>query len=445
MALLDPLFGWKPVDDIFAEDVTVQRMLDFEAALARAEAEAGVIPEDAATLIAANCRAELFDLEDIAAGSAQAGNLAIPLIRELARKVAAKNERASGYVHWGATSQDVIDTALVLQIREALILIETAVIAARNRLGELALKHKESPIAGRTWMQHAVPIVLGIKFAGWAEALNRHVARMRETSARCFALQFGGAAGTLASLGDRGVVIAQALAGRLNLALPVVPWHTHRDRIAEVATVLGLLIGTLGKIGRDISLLSQSEVDEIREGSDEQRGGSSTMPQKRNPVSSAVLIAAATRAPGLVSTMLAAMIQEHERGLGVWHAEWDVMPELVRLAGGAVHQLDIAVEGLEIDRDRMRTNLDATFGLIFAEAVSVAVAEHTGRSRAHELIAASSREAVRTRQHLRTVLENNEELKQYLSTEELDRLFEPAAYAGSSATFIERVISSWSE
>jgi 3-carboxy-cis,cis-muconate cycloisomerase len=445
MALLDPLFGWQPVDEVFQQDAALQRMLDFEAALAAAEAETGLIPIEAANVIAAHCRAELFDPDEIAAASAHAGNLAIPVVQQLTRKVANADERAAGYVHWGATSQDVIDTALILQLREAHILMEAAIVNARNRLGDLALQHKDTPMAGRTWMQHAVPIVLGMKFAGWADALNRHVTRLGEVSRRSLALQFGGAAGTLASLGSRGLIIAQVLARKLNLALPAIPWHTHRDRVAEFATALGLLIGTIGKIGRDLSLLSQSEVDELREPSDDQRGGSSTMPQKRNPVSSAVMIAAATRSPGLVSTMLAAMVQEHERGLGGWHAEWEVLPELCRLAGGAVHHLVTTLQGLEVNAEHMRENLDVTSGLIFAEAVSAALARHTGKSRAHESVAACSRNAIRTRQHLRSVLEKDDQVTQHLSIEELDNLFSAAAYTGSSATFIDRVVSSWSE
>lgn len=441
MALLDPLFGWSAMDEIFTDRNTVQRMLDFEAALARAEARTGVIPSSAASPIAEQCYADLYDLDALSRAGARAGNVAIPLIKELTARVSAWHKEASGFVHWGATSQDVIDTATVLQLREALNLLEKDLDRIAELLGDLAVRYRRTPIAGRTWMQHAVPITLGFKFAGHADALNRHVRRLVRTREQVLMLQFGGAAGTLASLSDRGLEVSAALAEELNLTLPPMPWHTHRDRFGEVAVVLGLLAGTLGKMGRDLSLLSQTEVNEILEPSGEGRGGSSTMPQKRNPVSAAVVLSAAARIPGLVSTMLAAMVQESERGLGGWHAEWETLPEIVRLTAGALHHLTEAVAGLEICPEQMKRNLESTCGLIFAEAVTMALARFIGKSKSHQIVESCAREALANREHLRDVLQRNEMVTAHLSPTDLDRLFDPLSYIGASDEFVDRVAS----
>lgn len=253
-------------------------------------------------------------------------------------------------------------------------------------------------------------------------------------------LQFGGAVGTLASLGERGLAVGEALAADLSLGLPALPWHTHRDRLAELAAVLGLIVGTLGKIGRDVSLLMQSEVGEAFEPAGESRGGSSTMPHKRNPVTAAVQLAAATRAPGLVATMLAAMVQEHERGLGGWHAEWTVLPELCRLAAGALRQTAETIEGLEVDPSRMRLNLETTQGLIFAEAVMMALGDSLGRLEAHELVKRASRTAVDEGRHLREVLAADPSVSGHLDAAALDALFDPKRYLGVADALAGRVL-----
>jgi 3-carboxy-cis,cis-muconate cycloisomerase len=445
MTLLDPLFGWPAIDQIFTDAKTIQYMLDFEAALARAEARIGVIPSSAVEPIVAKCQADLFDFTSLAKAGARAGNLAIPLIKELTQKISASDTNAAGFVHWGATSQDVIDTAIVLQLREALNLMETDLTRLRKQLCDLAIRHRATPLVGRTWMQHGVPIVLGLKFAGWADALGRHAVRLTQARKQTLVLQFGGAAGTLASLQNKGLAVAQALADGLDLALPATPWHTHRDRLAEVGTTLGLLTGTLGKVGRDLSLLSQTEVNEVLEPSGEGRGGSSTMPQKRNPVTAAVVLAAATRVPGLVSTMLAAMVQENERGLGGWHAEWETLPELVRLTAGALHHLADTVADLEICPDRMQKNLETTGGLIFAEAITMALARFLGKSQAHHVVESCARQALSNQAHLRDVLHGNEEVTTHLSPAEIDELFDPLSYGGAAKEFISRVVSSTTE
>ena len=440
MTLLDPLFRWELVAKLFRDDWYLQTMLDFEAALARAEASSGVIPSSAADAIAAKCRVDLFDNQKLAEAASLAGNLAIPLVKQLKALVAAENKDAAGFVHWGATSQDVIDTAIVLQLREALQLISGDLENLCARLAKMADQHRLTPIVARTWMQHAIPTTLGIKFAGWLDALGRHRERFRQMQNRCLVLQFGGAAGTLAALGSQGGPVVKHLSEQLKLPLPQMPWHSHRDRLSEIATTLGLLTGTLGKIARDISLHMQTEIDELREPTEEARGGSSTMPHKRNPVACATIIAAATRVPGLVATMLTGMIQEDERGLGGWHAEWETLPEIVCLTAGAMHQLANVVPRLEIDVKRMRENLELTKGLIFAEAITAALGEKISRSHARELIDAASERTINEKRHLRDVINDDRKIAQHLSPEQLDKLFDPRNYTGMASAFIDAVI-----
>ncbi len=445
MNLLDPLFRSQAVEKVFSNRATLQAMLDFEAALARAEARAGFIPASAAPSIEAKCRAELYDMTVLARAAANAGNLAIPLVKQLTLLVAKKDKDAVRYVHWGATSQDVIDTGRVLQLREALVLISSELDLFAAVLGELAHKNRATVIVARTWMQQALPTTFGLKAAGWLDAIDRHRARLAETQERCLMLQFGGAVGTMAALGDRGLDVAANLAKELQLPLPELPWHSQRDRMAEIATTLGLFCGTLGKIARDISLHTQTEVGEVFEPSADGRGGSSTMPHKRNPVTSAVVLSAAARVPPLVSTMLAAMIQEQERGLGGWHAEWETLPDIVRLTAGALHHLTTTVSELELDPERMRQNLDVTHGLIFAEAVAMALAEKMPRTEAHEIVQLACKRAQTTRRDLRSVLAQDAIVKANLSEAELDRLFTPANYLGVADQFIDRVLASSSE
>jgi 3-carboxy-cis,cis-muconate cycloisomerase len=443
ITLLDPLFRWEPVAKLFRDDIYLQRMLDFEAALAQAEASSGIIPSSAANTIAAKCRAELFDKQKLSEDASLTGNLAIPLVKQLRALVAADNKDAAGFAHFGATSQDAIDTALVLQLREALALISAEMEKLCGRLAKMGDQHRLTPIVGRTWMQHAVPTTLGIKFAGWLDALGRHRERFRETQNRCLVLQFGGAVGTLAALGSQGAVVAKHLSEQLKLVLPPTSWHSHRDRLTEIATTLGLLTGTLGKIARDISLHAQTEIDELHEPAEEGRGGSSTLPHKRNPVACAAILAAAIRVPGLVATMLSAMVQEDERGLGGWHAEWETLPEIVCLTAGAMHQLADIVPRLEIDVERMRQNLNLTKGLIFAEAITAALSEKISRSQARELLDAASERAIKERRNLRDVINDDQKIAKHFSADDLDKLFDARNYTGTSSEFIDRVIENY--
>jgi 3-carboxy-cis,cis-muconate cycloisomerase len=441
MRLFDPLFRWPALEEELTDAARVQAMLDFEAALGRATARAGVIPEASAAAIAAHCSVARFDLAALARQAALAGNLAIPLVEQLTALVARDDAAAAAHVHRGATSQDAIDTGLVLQLRRALGHTQPELERLANDLAALVEAHRATPVAGRTWMQQAVPTTFGLKAAGWLDAVNRHRARLDAVRARCLVLQLGGAVGSLAALGDRGWPVAEALAQDLALPLPDLPWHAHRDRLAELAAALGSCIGTLGKIARDISLAMQTELAELSEPAGEGRGGSSTMPQKRNPVGCAVALAAATRAPGLVATMFAAMVQEGERGLGGWQAEWETLTELMGLFGGALHHLADVVAGLDVDSGRMRQNLDAGQGLIFAEGIQTALGERMGRSEARRVVQAACARARAERRPLHEVLAVDGAVSRHFAASELARLFAPDGYRGSADRMIERVLA----
>jgi 3-carboxy-cis,cis-muconate cycloisomerase len=441
MQLFDDLFRSEEVEKALSDRACLQGLLDFEAGLARAEAGAGVIPSSAAAAIAAKCKAEWFDVAELARGAKLAGNVAIPLVKALTKVVAEGDKDAARYVHWGATSQDAIDTGFVLQLRQALQSVGNDLDRLAATLAALATRHRSTIVVGRTWMQQALPTTFGMKVAGWLDAIDRHRGRLRETRRRALVLQLGGAVGTLAALGGRGAEVAKHLAEELALGLPEIPWHSHRDRLAEVATTLGLCAGTLGKIAKDISLHSQTEVAEVLEPAEKGRGGSSTMPHKRNPVASAVVLSAAVRVPALVGTMLSAMVQEHERGLGGWHAEWETLPEIVSLSAGALHQMTELVPRLEIDAERMRENLASTRGLIFAEAVTMALAEKLGKAAAHEVVEQACTTARREKRLLRDVVLGDERVTAHVSAEDVDRLFDARKYLGLAEAFVDRVMA----
>ncbi|MDF9905572.1 UNVERIFIED_ORG: 3-carboxy-cis,cis-muconate cycloisomerase [Pseudomonas reinekei] len=439
--LFDAYFTARDMREVFCDQGRVQAMLDFEAALARAEARVGLIPTSAVAPIQAACSAGLYDFAALGEAIATAGNSAIPLVKALGKQIAAQNAEAERYVHLGATSQDVMDCGLVLQLRRALALIESDLAQLGQTLATQAERYVATPLAGRTWLQHATPVTLGMKIAGWLGAVTRSRQRLAELKPRLLVLQFGGASGTLAALGEQAMPIAQALAEELQLTLPEQPWHTQRDRVVEFGAVLGLIAGSLGKLGRDVSLLMQTEAAEVFEPSAPGKGGSSTMPHKRNPVGAAVLIGAATRVPGLLSTLFSAMPQEHERSLGLWHAEWETLPEICCLVSGSLQQALLIAQGLEVDAGRMAHNLDLTQGLVLAEAVSIVLAQRVGRDTAHHLLERCCKRAVAEQRHLRAVLGDEPQVTAELSAAELDHLLDPAHYLGQAQTWVERAVA----
>ena len=427
--------------EIFSDHRRLQSMLNFEAALARALGKAGIAPGEAVAAIESQCDANLFSVETLAREGAMAGNIAIPMVKQLTALVAKADEKATTFVHYGATSQDAIDTGTVLQLREALEEIGAGLSKISSALVRLVEAHEETLVVGRTWLQHAPPVTFGLKAAGWLSAIERHHSRLNQTQKEVLVIQFGGAVGTLAALGDRGPAVAAAVADDLKLGNPDLPWHVHRDRFAEVATTLGLLVGTLGKIARDISLMAQTEVAELAEPSAPGRGGSSTMPHKQNPVGCATILTAAIRMPGLVSTMLSAMVQEHERGLSGWHAEWQTLPEICMLAGGAVAQMADVLDGLTIHEKRMAENIEMTHGLIFAEAIAMVLRKKFGRKEAHELLEQASRRAVAENRPLREVLLQDATVRKHLSAEDIDRLVDPKNYSGSAKEMAKKTLA----
>ena len=439
--LLGPLFTSDAMAAVFSDAARLQAMLDFEAALAKAEASIGLIPSTAADAIAGACRADRFDIATLARATAEAGNPAIPMVKQLTALVAERDPDAAGFVHWGATSQDAIDTGLVLQIRAGLASMEPDLRRLSDALAALAQTHAKTVMMGRTLMQQAVPVTFGLKAAGWLAAVARAHTRLTDAGKAAQVLQFGGAAGTLAALGDRGLDVAAALAKELDLGLPELPWHGHRDRLVDLAAALGLIAGTLGKMARDIALLMQTEVAEAFEPAGEGRGGSSTMPHKRNPIACAVALAAAARIPPLVATLLAAMPQEQERGLGGWHAEWETLPQIFLLAAGALHHMSDTVAGLTVDAERMHANIDATRGLVMAEAVAMALADRIGKQEAHKLVESACRRAVAEAAHLRDALARDPAVMAQLNAEMLDRLFAPESYLGMAERFVERALA----
>jgi 3-carboxy-cis,cis-muconate cycloisomerase len=440
--LLAPMLSSAAMRAVCDDATYLQHMLGFEAALARAEAATGVIPARAAAPIAKACKAGAFDLDALAEAATRSGNLAIPLVKALTANVAKADPDAARYVHWGATSQDVIDTATMLGLRAAIDALLSDTDRAIAGFAKLAAKHRDTAMVARTWLQHALPMPFGLKLAEYAAALHRSRTRLQRLRSEGLALQFGGAAGTLAALGDKGLLVADKLAQELELPLPDAPWHTHRDRIAEAASVFAVLAGTCGKIARDLQLLMQTDVAEAFEPSGDGRGGSSTMPHKRNPVAAATALAAATMAPGLAATIFAAQVQDHERSAGPWHAEWPTLPMLLLVTSGALAATVDIAEGLEVDAARMRVNLEATHGLIMAEAVTMALAETIGKSEAHHLVETASKKAVADKKHLRDILAKDPKVTALLSADKLAKLFEPMAYQGVSQALIDRLLAS---
>jgi 3-carboxy-cis,cis-muconate cycloisomerase len=408
-------------------------MLDAEAALAYAEAQAGLIPREDAETIGAFCRADRYDLAELGRDAAAGGNPVIPLVRALTSAVYEADPEAAKHVHRGATSQDILDTAAMLVAYRALGPLLADLTATAETAARLADTHRATLMPGRTLLQHALPITFGLTAAGWLVALDAAADRLFQVRDDRLAVQLGGASGTLASLGGSGVEVVTAYAEVLGLAEPVVPWHTDRTRVAELAGALGTVAGAVAKIGRDITLLAQTEVAEVREGAP---GGSSTMPHKRNPVSAVSAVAAAQRAPGLVSSLYGAMAQEHQRGAGSWHAEWLPLRDLLGTVGSAVAALRDCLGGLEVDADRMRANLDLTGGHLLTERVTTVLGTKLGRLAAHDAVTTASAESLASGRPLGEVL-----VEAGIEADEVAALLDPATYLGSADAFVERALA----
>jgi 3-carboxy-cis,cis-muconate cycloisomerase len=432
------LFGSDAMRAVFSEEGFVQKMLDVEAALARVEARLGLIPAASADAITAAAKLERVSLAEIGKSARNVGYPVVGLVKALGR---AAGGDASRHVHWGATTQDIMDSALVLQMRDGLALIETSLRRVIADLAEQTRRHRGTVMAGRTHLQHALPITFGYKTAVWLAPLVDHLARLAELRPRVLTLQFGGAVGTLASLGAKGRAVAEGLAAELGLAAPAAPWHVDRARIVEAASFLGLVCGSLAKLATDVMLLMQSELGEAFEPHQSGRGGSSTMPQKRNPIACEYVIAAARGVHALVPLLLNAMAQDHERATGPWQSEWLALPQIFVLSAGALEHGAVLAEGLTVDAPKMRRNLDLHEGLIMAEAVMMALAEAIGRDTAHHVVQQACDRAIERKRPLAEMLAEDSAVKPHLDRAALDRLTDPASYLGECDAVVDRVLA----
>lgn len=417
---------------IFDDAALIAAMLEFECALAQTQAELSVIPQHAATTIASMCDVELYDFESLATRALPAGTLAIPLVQDLTRKVTELDPPAGGWVHFGATSQDILDTALVLQLRSAIRLVKRDLDALVDALSILVEAHATAVMLGRTLMQPATPITLSLKATGWRDAIERSRTRILAAGAEALNLQLGGATGTLAAMGTSGRAVRTTLAARLDLSTTEEAWHAHRDRLVALTSAAAILVGSLGKMARDISLLMQGEVGEAFEPEAAGRGGSSAMPHKRNPVGCMTALAAATRVPGLLSSHLSAMVQEHERALGGWQAEWVIIPAIFEATAGALAAMREVIEGLRIEPLAMRRNLDTVGALVLSERLSLRLARDYDRGTAAQLVKEACARSTSENRPLAEVLAQDERISMHVSLEEIADLLDPATYLGTA-------------
>jgi 3-carboxy-cis,cis-muconate cycloisomerase len=432
------IFSTEPMRRIFADENRIQKYLDIEAALARAQARLGVIPQDACDEICRHCNAREYDFAKLKAQTERIGYPVLPVVQQL---VALCRDGLGEWCHWGATTQDITDTATILQIREALDLVEADIVAIADALAGLAKRYRDTPMAGRSNLQQAVPITFGYKCATWLAAFERHRQRLEELRPRVLVGEFGGAAGTLSSLGTRGLDVQAGLMKELGLGQPEIAWHTVRDRIAEVGCFLGLVTGICGKIAFDVKLMMQTEVEEVYEPFHEGRGSSSTMPQKRNPISCVYITATTSLVRQFVVALLDAMVEDHERATGPWEIEWIAVPEIFSLAAGALAQTRFMVSGLVVDEKKMRANLDITRGLIVSEAVMMGLGPHIGRQYAHDLVYDICRQVAATGRTLLDLLAENTEVAKHLDRAALEKLCDPANYLGQAGEMVDRVLA----
>ena len=437
-AVFRDIFSTEAMRRVFSDENRVQKYLDFEGALARAQARLGIIPKEAAEEIVRHCNAAEIDMAKLKVQTEKIGYPVLPVVQQL---VALCRDGLGEWCHWGATTQDITDTATVMQIREALTIIEANIGNIANALAELARKYRDTPMAGRSNLQQAVPITFGYKMATLLAAFERHKERLKELRARVLVGEFGGAAGTLSSLGGRGLETQAELMKELNLGQPAIAWHTVRDTIAEAGCFLGLVTGTCGKIAFDIKLMMQTEVEELYEPFHEGRGSSSTMPQKRNPISSVYITALTAVVRQQVAALLEAMVEDHERATGPWEIEWIVLPEIFCLAAGALAQTEFVLTGLQVDEKKMRSNLDLTKGLIVSEAVMMGLGLYLGRQYAHDLVYDICRKVVATGRPLVELLAESAEITKHLDRAALTKLCDPARYLGEAGAMVDRVLA----
>ena len=437
-AILGNIFGNEAMRNIWSDGNRIQKYLDFEAALARAQARLKIVPQDACDEIQRHCKIDQLDFDKLRKETERIGYPVLPVVAQLVKLC---KGGLGEWCHWGATTQDITDTATIMQIRESLVLVEQDINAISDSLAALAKKYRDTPMAGRSNLQQAVPITFGYKCATYLAAFERHKQRLKQLRERVFVFEFGGAAGTLSSLGKDGLKVQVELAKELNLAQPEIAWHTVHDRIAEVGCVLGLVTGICGKIAYDVKLMMQTEVEEVYEPFHEGRGSSSTMPQKRNPISCVYITAQNGVIRTQVTALLNAMEQDHERSTGQWEIEWIVLPEIFVLSAGCLAQTRFLVAGLQVDEKKMRANLDITKGLIVSEAVMMGLGPHLGRQYAHDLVYDICRQVVATGRPLAELLAENQEIAKHISKAELAKLCDPANYLGQAGEMVDRVLS----
>ncbi len=441
-AIFGNIFATETMRRVWSDGNRTQKYLDVEAALARVQGRLGLIPAAAAEEIARHCTLEQIDMDKL---RQQTERIGYPVLGVVSQLTALCRDGLGEYCHWGATTQDITDTATVLQLREALELIEAELEAISAALADLARRYRDTPMAGRSNLQQAVPVSFGYKMAGLLSAIERHRERLAQLRPRVLVGEFAGAAGTLASIEKGAMETQEGLMRELGLGQPVIAWHTIRDNIAEVGCFLGLLGGTLGKLSMDVKLLMQTEVGEVFEPFAHGRGSSSTMPQKRNPISSCYIHAAISVVRQHAAALMDAMVADHERSTGPWEIEWIVLPEAFCLTAGALRQARTMLEGLEVDPARMRANLELTNGLVASEAVMMGLGPHLGRERAHDLVYDLCRDAIAQNRPLLDLLAENAEISRHLDRAALERLCDPANYLGLSGAMVDRVLAGWAE
>jgi 3-carboxy-cis,cis-muconate cycloisomerase len=432
------IFTTPEMREVFSDERRTSYYLEIEAALARAQGRLGIIPDKAAREIERQCRIENIDLARLKQQTERVGYPILGVVQQIVDLCA---EGLGEWCHWGATTQDITDTAAIMQIRAALELVEKDMEATAAALADLSRRYRDTPMAGRSNLQQAVPLTFGFKTAALLAAMQRHRERLAQLRPRVLVGEFGGAVGTLASLGADGLKVQAAMMEELGLGQPDIAWHTVRDRIGEVACFLGLLTGTLGKISMDVKLLMQTEVAEVYEPFHEARGSSSTMPQKRNPISCLYIHSTVALVRQHVAALLEAAVADHERSTGPWEIEWISLPEIFLLASGALAQTKLLVRGLEVDADRMRANLDLTSGMIVSEAVMMGLGPHLGRQRAHDLVYDICRKVSATGVPLVELLAQNADISKHLTRAELDKMCDPAAYLGLAGEMVDKVLA----